>query len=86
MELMCQFQLSQPDIESKYHLTCDRDFAKYFDRERSQLQQLAADGLVQLERDQITVTPAGRLLIRNIASVFDTYMQADNTNRFSKAV
>lgn len=86
MELMCQFQLSQPDIESKYHLTCDRDFAKYFDRERSQLQQLEADGLVQLERDQITVTPAGRLLIRNIASVFDTYMQADNTNRFSQAV
>jgi len=86
MELMCQFQVSQTDIESKYHLTCDRDFGKYFEPEQWQLQQLEADGLVQLERDQITVTPAGILLIRNIASVFDTYMLADNTNRFSKAV
>ncbi|MDX2256683.1 MAG: oxygen-independent coproporphyrinogen III oxidase [Pseudanabaenaceae cyanobacterium bins.39] len=86
MELMCQFELSQPEIEAKYHLTCDRDFSKYFDREKSQLQHLEADGLVRLEGDQIIVTPAGRLLIRNIASVFDTYMQTDNTGRFSKAV
>jgi oxygen-independent coproporphyrinogen-3 oxidase len=89
MELMCQFALSQEDIETKYHLTCDRDFAKYFASERSQLRQLAADGLIELERDRIEVTPAGRLLIRNIASVFDSYLSKNSSNeteKFSKAI
>ncbi len=86
MELMCHFELSQQEIEAKYHLTCDRDFTKYFAPERLQLRQLADDGLIELERDRIEVTPAGRLLIRNIASVFDSYFQKHEIEKFSKSV
>ena len=86
MELMCQFELSQQEIESKYHLTCDRDFGKYFAPERLKLRQLEADGLIALAQDRIEVTPAGRLLIRNIASVFDTYLTKSETSKFSRAV
>jgi oxygen-independent coproporphyrinogen-3 oxidase len=86
MELMCQFELSQPEIESKYHLTSDRDFGKYFAPERLKLRQLAEDGLIELERDRIEVTPAGRLLIRNIASVFDSYLTKNDAGKFSKAI
>ena len=86
MELMCQFELSQDEIESKYHLTCDRNFGKYFDSERIKLRQLQADGLLNIDHDRIEVTPVGRLLIRNIASVFDAYLKKQNIEKFSKAV
>ena len=86
MELMCQFELSKPAIEAKYHLSFDQDFDEYFAAEHRQLEALAADGLVELTPNHVRVTPAGRLLIRNIASVFDTYLPRHNNNRFSQSV
>jgi oxygen-independent coproporphyrinogen-3 oxidase len=50
------------------------------------LRQLEADGLIALQPDHIEVTPAGRLLIRNIASVFDSYLTKNETGKFSKAI
>jgi oxygen-independent coproporphyrinogen III oxidase len=86
MELMCQFQLSPADIEEKYHLGFDLDFNTYFAAERTELRQLEADGLIQLSPNHIEVTPAGRLLIRNIAAVFDSYLKQNQTAGFSRAV
>ncbi len=94
MELMCQFELSPPEIESKYHLhfnppdstSQEQDFIEYFALEHQQLHQLVNDGLVELKPNHITVTPAGRLLIRNIAAVFDAYFNTSNTRKFSKAI
>jgi oxygen-independent coproporphyrinogen-3 oxidase len=86
MELMCQFELSPEEIENKYHLGFDLDFEEYFSQEKFQLHQLEIDGLIRLSPNHIEVTPAGRLLIRNIASVFDTYLKQHNLERFSKAV
>ncbi|MBD1847185.1 oxygen-independent coproporphyrinogen III oxidase [Cyanobacteria bacterium FACHB-63] len=74
MELMCQFQISAADLEAKYHLGFDVDFNDYFVQELSQLDALEADGLIKRWSDGIEVTPIGRLLIRNIASVFDAYL------------
>ncbi|WP_448571532.1 oxygen-independent coproporphyrinogen III oxidase [Trichothermofontia sp.] len=86
MELMCQFQLSKDDLEEKYHLNFDHDFDEYFANEKFDLRLLEADGLVELSPNKIQVTPAGRLLIRNIASVFDTYLKQRQIERFSQAV
>ncbi len=86
MELMCQFHLSKDDLEEKYHLNFDHDFDEYFANEKFDLRLLEADGLVELSPNKIQVTPAGRLLIRNIASVFDTYLKQRQIERFSKAV
>ncbi|MBW4621696.1 MAG: oxygen-independent coproporphyrinogen III oxidase [Cyanosarcina radialis HA8281-LM2] len=86
MELMCQFQLSMPDLESKYHLGFDRDFNDYFESELSLLDALEADGLLRRWGDGIEVTSIGRLLIRNIASVFDTYLRHKSSQRFSQSV
>jgi oxygen-independent coproporphyrinogen-3 oxidase len=71
MQLMCHFGLSKPEFETKYHL----DFDTYFAPELINLQTLAADGLVRLFSRRIEVTPTGRLLIRNIAAVFDAYLR-----------
>jgi oxygen-independent coproporphyrinogen-3 oxidase len=90
MELMCQFQLSVPDLESKYHLGFDCDFNDYFAEELPKLDALEADGLLKRLGDGIEVTPLGRLLIRNIAAVFDTYLGERHRDRsvekFSKAI
>lgn len=86
MELMCQFRLSQEDLEAKYHLGFDLDFDRYFSPEISELKALEADGLIKVFADGIEVTPTGRLLIRNIASVFDTYLQKHSDRTFSKSI
>ncbi len=86
MELMCQFQLSVADLEAKYHLGFDLDFNDYFAQELPKLDALEADGLIKRWGDGIEVTPIGRLLIRNIASVFDTYLIPQASKRFSKSV
>jgi oxygen-independent coproporphyrinogen III oxidase len=86
MELMCQFRLSKDAIEEKYHLHFDGDFDDYFAHEHTGLEALAADGLLQLTPNHVEVTPIGRLLIRNIAAVFDTYLRDRPYTGFSKAV
>jgi len=54
------------------------------------LDQLAADGLIQYDRDQLKLTPPGHYFIRNICSAFDLYLQRnnflDNKQLFSKAI
>ncbi|MBE9181701.1 oxygen-independent coproporphyrinogen III oxidase [Oculatella sp. LEGE 06141] len=71
MQLMCHFGLSKPEIEAKHHL----EFDAYFASELVALKALEADGLVRLFSNSIDVSPTGRLLIRNIASVFDSYLR-----------
>ncbi|MGB5166310.1 MAG: oxygen-independent coproporphyrinogen III oxidase [Woeseiaceae bacterium] len=63
------------------------DFRDYFAKEIERLAPLAADDLIELDNDGVTITPQGRLLLRSIAMVFDRYIdQKENDNRFSKAI
>lgn len=81
--LMCQFELSLEAIEQAYPI----DFADYFAAEMAQLERLANDGLVQLEAGWITVTPKGRLLVRNVCMVFDRYLaQGAPLQRHSRTI
>ncbi|MGG6296957.1 oxygen-independent coproporphyrinogen III oxidase [Leptolyngbya sp. AN02str] len=82
MELMCQFYISKSAIEQRYQLNFDR----YFANEMRQLQHLEEDSLIELVGDRIQVTPIGRLLIRNIASVFDAYLHQKAGTNFSKSI
>jgi oxygen-independent coproporphyrinogen-3 oxidase len=86
MELMCQFRLSKDAIKEKYHLHFDGSFDDYFAQEHADLEALAADGLLRLTPNHVEVTPMGRLLIRNIAAVFDTYLRDRQFTGFSKAL
>ncbi len=86
MELMCEFQLSMSDLEAKYHLGFDCDFNDYFASALPQLDALEADGLIKRWSDGIEVTPVGRLLIRNIVAVFDTYLSDRKVEVFSKSI
>ena len=81
--LMCYDRLSFADFNAAHNI----DFNDYFASELERLQPLVNDGLVMLDESAITISRAGRLLLRSIAMVFDRYVdQSQNDNRFSKAI
>ena len=81
--LMCYDSLSFDEYGEEHGI----DFREYFAAEIGRLEPLAADGLVELDDTGVAITQKGRLLLRSIAMVFDRYIdQAENDNRFSKAI
>ena len=82
MQIMSSFYLDKSQIEAKYHL----DFDSYFAQELIAMRPLIADGLVQSSYDAIVVTNLGRLLVRNIAFLFDSHTLAQQEQRLSRAI
>jgi oxygen-independent coproporphyrinogen III oxidase len=68
-QLMCTFALDVPAIEQRFGIT----FARRFAPEWAELERLEGEGLLSLSPEQVTLSPAGRLLARNVAVVFDAY-------------
>lgn len=79
--IMCNGVVGRHQIGRRYAL----DFDVYFAAELRALAPLAADGLVELDHC-IRVTDAGRFFLRNIAAVFDAYLNAGRTADYSQAV
>jgi oxygen-independent coproporphyrinogen-3 oxidase len=80
---MCYDSLSFDEFGKKHGI----DFREYFAAEIDKLNVLEHDGLIELSDAGITITPQGRLLLRNIAMTFDRYIDlAENESRFSKAI
>lgn len=75
MRLMCDFELNKSRVEKKFNIRFD----DYFEDALPQLERFAADGLVEWPNGKIVVTEMGRLLIRNIAMVFDKYLKQPKT-------
>ncbi len=71
-QLMCRGAVDVASIQQQHGI----DFGAYFGAELAQLQTLADEGLVRLTHGEIVATPAGRLLLRNIAMCFDRYLAA----------
>ena len=61
------------------------DLGPGFEAERSALTKLVDDELIRLHGDRIETTPLGRIFVRNVAMVFDTYL-ASNRRRYSQTV
>ena len=81
MRLMCDMSLDFEVMSDRFGI----DFKAQFADELDALAPLEADGLVERSEDGLIVTRLGRLLIRNIAFVFDVY-SAQKDKTFSKAV
>lgn len=80
--LMCNFELSIASLETAYPIT----FSSYFASELEKLKLLADDGLLTIDEEWLSVTPKGRLLIRNICMTFDRYLGAPHELRYSKTI
>ena len=65
--LICNFELRFDEIESAHGI----DFKVYFKDSWPTLEQMAADGLIQLKADTIAILPAGRLLASSVCMQFD---------------
>ena len=81
--LMCHFEVSIESLEIAHLI----DFHEYFATEIADLKSMEEAGLLKLEDKWITVLPAGRMLVRGIAMVFDRYLRhARQTARYSKVI
>ena len=81
-QLMCNNSLDIKKLEKKWGI----NFKKYFESSMENLQKMADDGLLNIEKTKITVTTSGRLLARSICMQFDRYLQEKNNNRFSRVI
>ena len=81
--LMCHFEVSIEALEIAHMI----DFKEYFKEEIPDLQGMEDGGLLKLSDKWITVLPAGRLLVRVIAMVFDRYLRHARAHaRYSKVI
>ena len=89
-DVMCQGTLRAASIDARFGGDFVRDFAPALER----LRGFADDGLVRLgPGGDVDVTPLGRLFLRNIAMVFDAYLDGffdgkvtEKTGTFSQTV
>ncbi len=81
-QLMCNNSLDIKKLEKKWGI----NFKKYFESSLENLQQMADDGLLNIEKTKLTITTSGRLLARSICMQFDRYLQEKNNNRFSRVI
>jgi len=80
-QVICHFTLDIPAFEQQQNL----DFFSYFSEAIERLQPFTEDGLVEINENRLSVTPAGRLWVRSICSAFDAYLH-DGQQRYSKVV
>jgi oxygen-independent coproporphyrinogen-3 oxidase len=81
--LMCHFEVPIESLEVAHLI----DFRKYFAAELRDLAPFRESGLVTLDDQYLSVTPAGRYFIRNICMVFDRYLREGRERaQYSKVV
>jgi oxygen-independent coproporphyrinogen-3 oxidase len=75
--ILCHGELSAAD----YRQAFGRELAKSYADELASLAQAEADGLLARHADGgFTATPAGRLLVRNLAMVFDAHLAGQRSS------
>jgi oxygen-independent coproporphyrinogen III oxidase len=69
--LLCHTVVVKEEIAREFGV----DFDRYFTNELAHLEAAREDGLVSLEANEIRATWLGRIFIRNLAMVFDPYLE-----------
>lgn len=82
MNLLCHDYIDFKDVNQKFGI----DAITYFINEIQQLGEMQSDRLIDMDAAGIRVLPRGRLLGRNVAMVFDEYLDKTHKNRFSKVI
>jgi len=83
MRLMCDFALNFADTEKLFNI----NFNEHFSDAIADLKPMQEDGLVALQENRLEVLPAGRMLIRNIAMLFDEHLRKKQEEvRYSKVI
>jgi oxygen-independent coproporphyrinogen-3 oxidase len=72
--ILCHGVLHASEIEHEFGIEFDKTFAP----EIARLAPFVSDGLLELEGGVIRTSLLGRIFIRNIAMVFDPYLEKQN--------
>lgn len=72
--IICHFYLSYSEFNAEF----DSDFTTCFQSELKQLVSFQEDGLLELKDDHLVVTETGKIFVRNICMLFDTYLNKDD--------
>ena len=81
--IMCQGRLHFDEIEKEFGI----DFDEHFAVELDSLKPLKEDGLVEIDDQDLEVSPKGLLLLRAIAMKFDEYLVNDRVGKaYSKVI
>ncbi|WP_417778679.1 oxygen-independent coproporphyrinogen III oxidase [Stutzerimonas xanthomarina] len=80
--LLCDSELRFDEIESIFGVS----FKNYFQQTWPALEQMAADGLIQLNADAMTILPVGRLLAYAVCMQFDHCLPPRPASRFPQAM
>ncbi len=67
MALLCKLRVDKHQFEVDFQVA----FEEYFEAQSAPLSRLAEDGLLTVDEQFITVSPVGRLFLRNICMLFD---------------
>lgn len=82
MTIMCSMAVDYAQIEARHGVVVH----DYFASELERLQPYARSGLVRLEPGALIVTPKGRLFVRVLAMVFDTFLGRPTVSRYSRLI
>ncbi|HLK06238.1 MAG TPA: oxygen-independent coproporphyrinogen III oxidase [Candidatus Acidoferrum sp.] len=83
--LLCHTVIPKKEINAEFGV----DFDTYFAPELERFEVPRADGLIELSADELRVTWIGRIFIRNLAMIFDPYLEKQHLNAkplFSKTL
>jgi oxygen-independent coproporphyrinogen-3 oxidase len=69
--LLCHTVIPKAEVSKEFSI----DFDQYFAPELLRLAPMQQDGLVVLGKDEIQTTWLGRIFIRNLAMIFDPYLE-----------
>lgn len=81
MRLMCDMELDYKRMSDILQIS----FVNYFESDLEALDEFQKDGLITTYSGGFLVTEKGRLFIRNIAMIFDAYLDKSKT-RFSRTI
>jgi oxygen-independent coproporphyrinogen-3 oxidase len=81
-QIMCYGGVDMAAVERRHGVR----FEEHFAAELQRLHALATDGLVEVRDRRIGLTPAGRLLMRTVATAFDAYAAAPRAARMSRMI
>ncbi|MCC5913160.1 MAG: oxygen-independent coproporphyrinogen III oxidase [Balneolaceae bacterium] len=83
MQIMCKVAIDYETFRKETGI----NFTERFEDELDQLSPLEADGLLQRNSDGFVITDVGRLFLRNVAMVFDGYIdEKKHRTAYSKTV
>ena len=83
--LMCNFHMNFDEFLNKFNIT----YHDYFHKEHKELSEFFIDNFLETPNAGLRITPIGRTFIRNIAMVFDAYLNKDSGGKkptFSRTI